>query len=190
MKPHQHSGDSGRCGLKLMAGALAMALVLTGCGAAGNRGAITTGLSGLEVFGGKTGTSDPTPLFAGKDNKVCNCWTTSDNGGTWTTSVIYTGQPGIGSSGVSVTDGKWFWRQANDVIHFGKVTGGRVTWPASADADPFGCGRGVARVTLSLTGVSEEGTFTGCLDDTHLDPRAQPFVFPPKIWGTLTLQRN
>ena len=190
MTPHHHSGDSGLYGLKLMVGGLAIAFVLTGCGTARTGGATTMGLSGLELFGGKTGASATTPLFAGKDNKVCNCWTTSDNGGAWTTSVSYAGRPGIGSSGVSVTGGKWFWQQANDVIHFGKVKGGRVRWPASADADPFGCGKGVASVTLSLTGLSEEGTFTGCLDDTHLDPRAEPFVFPPKLWGTLTLQRN
>ena len=178
---------SGLYGLKLMVAAVAMGFVIMGCGAARTRGAITIGLSGLEVFGG--GAGDPTPLFAGKDNKVCNCWTTDDNGGVWTTSVNYAGRPGTGSSGVAVTDGKWFWRQANDVIHFGKVADGRVRWPASIDADPFGCGRGVASVTLSLTSASEEGTFTGCLDDTHLDPRAVPFVFPPKLWGTLTLQR-
>jgi hypothetical protein len=192
MTEHDHSGDSGLYGLKLMVGGLAMAFVLTGCGAARTRDATTMGLSGVELFGGKTSASVTTSgtLFAGKDNKVCNCWTTSDSGGVWTASVSYAGQPGIGSSGVSVTGGKWFWQQVNDVIHFGRVKGGRVRWPSSADADPFGCGKGVASVTLSLTGLSEEGTFTGCLDDTHLDPRAEPFVFPPKMWGTLTLQRN
>jgi hypothetical protein len=192
MTAHHHSADFGLDGLKLMVGGLAIAFVLTGCGAARTRGETTMGLSGLELFSGKTGASVTAPgtLFAGKDNKVCNCWTTSDSGGAWTASVSYAGQPGIGSSGVSVTGGKWFWQQANDVIHFGKVKGGRVRWPASLDADPFGCGKGVASVTLSLTGLSEEGTFTGCLDDTHLDPRAEPFVFPPKMWGTLTLQRN
>ena len=189
MTTHCHNGDFGLHGLNLMVAGLAMAFVLTGCGAARTRGATTTGLSGLEVFGGKTGATDTTPLFAGKDNKVCNCWTTSDNGGAWTTSISYAGRPGIGSSGVSVTGGKWFWQQANDVIHFGKVTEGRVRWPASADAD-LGCGKGVASVNLSLMGLSEEGTFTGCLDDTHLDPRAEPFVFPPKLWGTLSLKRN
>ena len=192
MTAHDHSGDSGLYGLKLMVGGLAMAFVLTGCGASRTRDAATMGLSGVELFSGKTSASVTTSgtLFAGKDNKVCNCWTTSDNGGVWTTSVSYSGKPGIGSSGVSVTGGKWFWQQVNDVIHFGKVKEGRVRWPSSADADPFGCGKGVASVTLSLTGLSEEGTFRGCLDDTHLDPRAEPFVFPPKMWGTLTLQRN
>lgn len=192
MTAHHHSGNSGLYGLKLMVGGLAIAFVLTGCGAAGTRGATTIGLSGLELFGGKTGASVTTAgtLFAGKDNEVCDCWTASDNGGVWTASVSYAGEPGIGSSGVSVTGGKWLWRQANDIIHFGKVKGGRVRWPPSADADPFGCGKGVASVTLSLTTASEEGTFTGCLDDTHLDPRVEPFVFPPKMWGTLTLERN
>ena len=55
MTPHDHSGDSGLYGLKLMVGGLAVAFVLTGCGAARTRGATTTGLSGVEVFGGKTG---------------------------------------------------------------------------------------------------------------------------------------
>ncbi|HEU4344336.1 MAG TPA: hypothetical protein VFU31_22480 [Candidatus Binatia bacterium] len=188
MTTHHHRGDSGLYGLQLMVGGLAIAFVLTGCGAARTRGETAVGLSGLELFSASV--TNPGTLFAGKDNKVCNCWTTTDNGGAWTASVSYTGQPGIGSSGVSVTGGKWLWREANDVIHFGRVKGGRVRWPVSADADPFGCGKGVASVTLSLTGLSEEGTFTGCLDDTHLDPRAEPFVFPPKMWGTLTLQRN
>jgi len=31
------------------------------------------------------------------------------------------------------------------------------------------------------------GSFEGCLDDTHLDPRVQPFVFPPHISGKLTI---
>ena len=188
MIAHQHSCESGLYGLRLMVAGLAIAFLLTGCGTARTRGEVTTGLSGLELFSASV--TAPEALFAGKDNEVCNCWTISDNGGAFTASVSFAGQPGIGSSGVSVAGGKWLWQQANDVIHFGKVKGGRVRWPASSDADPFGCGKGVASVTLSLTGVSEEGTFTGCLDDTHLDPRATPFVFPPKMWGTLTLQRN
>ena len=187
MTTHCHNGDFGLQGLNLMVAGLAMAFVLTGCGAARTRGATTTGLSGLEVFGGKTGATDTTPLFAGKDNKVCNCWTTSDNGGAWTTSISYAGRPGIGSSGVSVTGGKWFWQQANDVIHFGKVTEGRGQvarfrrcrswmWQRSRQCQPFAHGL----VRKGLSGV----------DDTHLDPRAEPFVFPPKLWGTLSLKRN
>ena len=190
MAAHHDSGIFGPGGLKLMIGGLAIAVLLAGCGTARTRGATTVGFSGLELFSGNAGASAPGTLFAGKDNDVCNCWTTTDNGGVWTASVSYTGRPGIGSSGVSVTGGKWSWQDVNDVIYFGKVKRGRVRWPASADADPFGCGKGVASVTLSLTGMTEEGVFTGCLDDTHLDPRAQPFVFPPKMWGTLTLQRN
>ena len=135
MTAHRH-GNSGLYGLKLMVAGLAIGFVLTDCGAVRTRGETTTGLSGLELFGGKTGASATTPLFAGKDNKVCNWWTTTDNGGTWTASVSYAGQPGIGSSGVSLTGGRWFWQEGNDVIHFGKVKGGRVRWPASADADP------------------------------------------------------
>src|SRR5919108_5115750 len=159
MIAHNHSGESALYGLKLIVGGLAIAFLLTGCGATRTRGEVTTGLSGLELFSASV--TAPGTLFAGKDNKVCNCWTTSDNGGAFTASASFSGQPGIGSSGVSVTGGKWLWQQANDVIHFGKVKGGRVRWPTSADADSFGCGKGVASVTLSLTGLSEEGTFTG-----------------------------
>jgi hypothetical protein len=191
MKVGEHGGSPGRPALKLSVLTLAVVFLLAGCGGARTRGAITVGLSGLELFSGKSAGSVATAgtLFAGKDNDACNCWTMSDTGGVWTASVSYTGRPGIGSSGVTVTGGKWFWQQANDVIHAGKVTAGRVAWPESIDADPFKCGKGVATVTLSLVGPSGQGNFTGCLDDTHLDPRAQPFVFPPKIWGTLTLQR-
>ena len=55
MAAHHHSGDFGLDRLKLMVGGLAIAFVLTGCGAARTRGETTTGLSGLELFSGKTG---------------------------------------------------------------------------------------------------------------------------------------
>jgi hypothetical protein len=192
MKAQRQRRASAFSVLKLTLAGLAVALALTGCGGARTRGATTVGLSGLELFSGTSARNARTAgtLFAGKDNNACDCWTTSDTGGTWTASVSYSGQPGIGSSGVRITGGKWFWQEANDAIHSGKVTAGRVRWPASLDADPFGCGKGVASVSLSLTGASEGGSFTGCLDDTHLDPRAQPFVFPPKIWGPLRLERS
>ena len=75
MIAHHNSAESGLYGLKLMVGGLAIAFLLTGCGAARTRGETTTGLSGLELFSGNTGSSVTTPstLFAGKDNKVCNC---------------------------------------------------------------------------------------------------------------------
>lgn len=177
--------------LRMMMATVAIALALSSCGGVRTRGATATDLSGHELFTGKTAGNVTTGvLFAGKDNNVCNCWTTNDSGGAWTANISFTGQPGIGSSGAKVNGGKWFWQQANDVIHSGNVKDGQVRWPASADADSFGCGKGVASVTLALKGSSEEGSFTGCLDDTHLDPRAQPFVFPPKIWGKLSLQRD
>ena len=50
-----------------------------------------------------------------------------------------------------------------------------------------GCGAGVAQFTLTVRGLSSRGTFVGCLDDTHLDPAKQPFIFPPHIWGALHL---
>jgi hypothetical protein len=70
MTAHHHSGNFGLDGLKLMVGGLAIAFVLTGCGAARTRGATTTGLSGLELFSGKAGASAPGTLFARKDNDL------------------------------------------------------------------------------------------------------------------------
>ena len=88
----------------------------------------------------------------------------------------------LGSS-TTLVGGRWFWEQPNDIIHFGRVLSGSVQWPMNLATD-IGCGAGVARfaATLSVSGQATGGTLTGCLDDTHL-----PFVFPPKIWGTLAL---
>ncbi|MBI4292550.1 MAG: hypothetical protein HY661_13825 [Betaproteobacteria bacterium] len=143
----------------------------------------TTGLSGRELFPGtKDGEVTKNVLFAGKANAVCNCWTDTDNGGTWVAIADRVGHAGLGSA-VTLAGGRWYWEQQNDVIHHGRILGGSVEWPADLAAD-IGCGSGVARflVTLSVSGRATGGTLTGCLDDTHI-----PFVFPPTIWGTLTL---
>ena len=87
---------------------------------------------------------------------------------------------------------RWSWLHADGSVQAGRITGGAVTWPSTLDSNAMSCGNGVARfaITLSLAGQSAGGSFKGCLDDTHLDPRQQPFVFPSKIWGTLSLARN
>ncbi len=100
------------------------------------------------------------------------------------------GNAGIGSgAGVSVVGGRWFWLDGEDRLHAGRVEQGYVLWPDSLEQDKFGCGAGVAQfhLTLSAFGHFRRGTFVGCLDDTHLDPRRRPFVFPPRTWGTLNL---
>jgi hypothetical protein len=125
----------------------------------------------------------------GADNAACDRWTENGHGGAWTAQIDRVGIAGIGSAGVSVIDGRWFWFDGDGRIHFGRVVGGSVSWPPSLDDDTFQCGAGVARfeITLSVLGDFSVGSFVGCLDDIHLDPTAQPFVFPQRIWGTLKL---
>lgn len=167
--------------------AMAVAVAgLLGLGAWANalaHGEHTTGVSGLELFPGvKAGEVTKGVLFSGPTNAVCDCWTTTDNGGTWVAAVDRVGHAGLGSA-IAVVGGRWFWEQGNDIVHFGRILGGSAQWPADLTTD-LGCGPGVAQffVTLSVSGQTAGGTLTGCLDDTHV-----PFVFPPKIWGTLTL---
>lgn len=191
MKTILHNNVARRSsGLKIAA--LFVALAFAGCSVGPVKGPESTGLSGHEVFNGnRAGNVVTGAIFAGADNKVCDCWTNDNGGGTWSTSINYRGQGGLGSS-VTVTGGRWSWLRADGVIRSGRIVDGQVTWPSTLDSNAMGCGSGVARfaVTLSLAGQSGGGTIKGCLDDSHLDPRQQPFVFPPKLWGTLTLERN
>jgi len=143
----------------------------------------TTGLSGRELFPGtKDAEVTKGVVLLGTTNAACNCWTGADNGGTWVSIVDRVGPSGLGSS-TTLVGGRWLWVQPNDVVHFGRVLSGSVQWPADLATD-IGCGAGVARLvaTLSVSGQATGGTLTGCVDDTHL-----PFVFPPKVWGTLAL---
>ena len=107
----------------------------------------------------------------------------------WTAKIDRVGSAGIGKSGVTVVGGRWYWIDGDDRLHAGRVEGGYVLWPPTLDQDTFGCGPGVAQfsITLSVRGPSDSGSFVGCLDDTHLDPTRQPFVFPPRIRGALSL---
>jgi hypothetical protein len=170
----------------------ALLLALAGCSFGPRKGPEHAGFSGHELFNGKRAGNIVTGVvFAGADNQVCDCWTNQNTGGNWTASINYKGQGGLGSA-VTVTGGIWSWLHADGTVESGRITGGAVTWPATLDSNAMGCGNGVARfaVTLSLAGRSDGGSFKGCLDDTHLDPRQQPFVFPFKIWGTLSLDRH
>ena len=171
-----------------VAGVLVLiALALVGAPVA--HGAQLTGFSGYEISPGSAcgpqrtcGTS-----FAG--------WTTSNptpwvlpnqgTGGFWTASVNYTGTPGISGTGqpntVALTGGSWSLIEPTGVRHKGRITGGYVTWPATLTAD-LGCGAGVAMFNATIREGATPGTISGCLDDTHLST-----VFPPHIWGQLSL---
>lgn len=170
----------------------ALVVALSGCSFGFLKGPQTAGFSGHELFDGKRAENSVTgAVFAGADNQPCDCWTSDSSGGTWTASINYKGQGGLGSA-VTVTGGRWSWLHADGSVQAGRITGGAVTWPSALDSNAMSCGNGVARfaITLSLAGQSAGGSFKGCLDDTHLDPKQQPFVFPSKIWGTLSLARN
>lgn len=165
-------------------------LALSGCSFGLLKGPETAGFSGHELFSGKhTGNGVTGTVFAGADNQICDCWTKDSTGGTWTASIDYKGTGGLGSA-VTIQSGRWSWLHADGTIESGRIKDGAVTWPSALDSNAMGCGYGVARFALTLTGQSKGGSFKGCLDDTHLDPQQQPFVFPPKIWGTLKLERN
>lgn len=170
--------------MRRLAGAGLFGFLALGAGTAAlGHGNHVTGLSGRELFpGDKDAATTKGVLFSGTDNAACNCWTATDAGGNWIFSVDRVGHAGLGSA-VSLVGGRWFWQQTNDLVHFGRVLGGSVQWPPDLASD-LGCGAGVAKVVvnLSVVGQATGGTLTGCLDDTHI-----PHVFPPKVWGTLTL---
>jgi hypothetical protein len=181
---------------------MALVLGLGGGSLAFAHGPHRTCFSGYEIFpgsdagGGVTqdvtfvGIDSRANADGGIDQAACDRWTTNSKGGTWSAKIDRVGNAGIGSgTGVSVVGGRWLWVDGADRFHAGSVVQGYVMWPDTIEQDKFGCGAGVAKfyVTLSVWWPPGTGTFDGCLDDTHLDPTRQPFVFPPPIWGTLNI---
>jgi hypothetical protein len=165
----------------LAAALLALAVALgAAAGAAARAGeSLGTAFSGHETVIGAGSASFAGWTHAGDGS----AWVPSPgDGGSWSTSVTYTGTPGLGSS-VSFTGGTWSWQQANGTIRQGQVLSGSVRWPPDGNTD-IGCGKGIGVVaaTLSLGGATPAGGINACLDDTHLAT-----VFPPQIWGNLTL---
>ncbi|MDM0084984.1 hypothetical protein QTI17_30775 [Variovorax sp. J31P179] len=187
-------GNESVCRSAVLAGVLA----LSGGSIAFGQGTLNTCLSGFEVSRGTDvagGLLTKGVTFAGvddlaKDGGVPNpatCpWTTNGNGGSWTAKIDRIGVAGIGGSGVTVVGGRWYWLDRDNNVQFGRVEGGFVRWPGTVDQD-IGCGAGVAQFALSVRNQFSPGTIAGCLDDTHLDPARQPFVFPPHISGALRL---
>jgi len=165
---------------------LAIAIALGGCASTVKAPAISHGLSGYEIFPGNTsGSVTAGALFSGWTHESNSPWQgASSTGGTWSVTANYTGKPGIDGS-VPITGGKWILAVGEAVI-VGKVTGGTITWPSSlkSELSGRGCGQGIGYVSVSLTtNEGRQGKMTGCLDDTHVFLG----IFPPKIWGTLTI---
>lgn len=111
--------------------------------------------------------------------------------GVWAASVNYRGTAGLGHE-VAIFGGSWGLAKADGSRLSGRVTGGAVVWPLNLDSTVPGvlgtlCGKGVAtfNASLSIRGSLSPGSIVGCLDDTHL--ATVPRVFPPRIFGTLTL---
>ena len=161
------------------------ALVLAGGCLAPAQAAEPLGLSGYEL---SNGTSDGNlvrrVLFAGTLHDACNCFVSQGDDGTWVATVDRTAGGGIGGS-VTIVGGRiTIDKDGADARTF-RITGGYVNWPASLTQD-IGCGPGVAVLRATVSPASYGRSLDGCLDDTHLDPRQQPFVFPPRIWGTLS----
>jgi hypothetical protein len=107
-------------------------------------------------------------------------------GGNWSLSIRYTGTPGGNPSTPNTVvvqqGGLWSLRLANGNSYSGLVGGGFVTWPWKGGT--LGCGTDNATVVLSLVTVTGGfGGVQGCLDDQHLTTG----VFPPRVWGTVTL---
>jgi hypothetical protein len=149
---------------------------------------VSTAFSGYEVFPGYRGYSCPAgstcgTTFAGWTDSA-GSWVPpqSSNGGSWAASITYSGTPGPGSK-VTITAGRWTWRQPDATLSFGAILpGGQVVWPPDLATD-IGCGSGVARFHATITTAGGTvGAMDGCLDDTHT-----PEVFPPRVWGNLSL---
>lgn len=99
--------------------------------------------------------------------------------GLWEATINYAGSPGFSGS-VTVQSGSFDLFLKGETPLSGDVTGGTVTWPASASTD-IGCGMGVAVVQVTVSTESEGSlVFNGCLHDLPAGS-----VIPPKIWGTL-----
>jgi len=118
--------------------------------------------------------------WMGGGGPVANGWTPfpGSKQGLWDAEINYTGSPDFGAS-VTVRGGNFdlYFKGSKPIS--GTVTGGAVSWPSSASDNEYGCGDGVALVTVQVTAGSPL-TFTGCLHDLPAGS-----VIPPRIWGTL-----
>ena len=147
-----------------------------------------TGISGYEVspgvsYGGATyGAS-----FVGWTNTatVPTTWqpAPSSTGGEWAITVNYVR---TSDSAATVFGGYWSLETSTGERFSGKVVpGGTVVWlaanPACTGNESIGVD--VASVTLQIKTYSGIlGTVNGCLDDQHPGT-----VFPPQVWGTVSL---
>ncbi len=164
----------------VIAGGLAALMLVLSPITATATAATAHGISGLELFQGiRSGGTTYGTTFAGwtaDTTAVPGGWVAKGTGGSWILSINYTGTPGPGV-GVTVISGKWSLRMAGTTYSGYVAAGGTVTW-----IDSMLCGTGNATVDLTLVAVTGPGSVVGCLDDRHLAT-----VFPPHVWGTVTL---
>jgi hypothetical protein len=122
------------------------------------------------LFGGWTGGTGPGPTgwaeFPG----------TSE--GLWSANIDYQGKAAYGNTAI-LTGGNINVHFKNSSVVSGTVTGGYVTWPASASAS-IGCGDGIAAIYgyVTINGVAGH-VIEGCLRDIA------PGTVIPTVWGTL-----
>lgn len=170
----------------------ALALCAAGSAAAQQ----TIPFSGYELFPGiNSGEVVAGVIFVGWTTPDAAIWypPSAQTGGFWAASVNRVGAAGIGDQGF-IESGRWIAQLPDGTrvigtaacdIGAGNCT---VTWPATLDGD-IGCGAGIGRFHVELAIEEPEGGGTGamdgCLDDTHLTT-----VFPPQVWGTLTLHAS
>jgi hypothetical protein len=154
--------------------------------------ATSIGLSGYEVSNGdRSDNITVGAVFAGWTTDNGSTWfpLSYTSGNTWAITANYQGHPGFipghNTNSVDIIGGSWILIAADGTtLLSGSLNSGTVTWPANPGAELNGCGKGVAVLDINVfTSTEQPGTITGCLDDTHLHQ-----VFPPKVWGTLTLQ--
>jgi hypothetical protein len=141
-----------------------------------------TGISGWELFPGiRSGGITYGATFAGwtdliNTDKPVSWAPPPGSRGNWILSINYTGTAGVA---VTVTRGLWSLRMADGSRYSGYVASGNVVWKSWNS----GACQGNANVDLVLVIASGGGgNVNGCLDDQHLTT-----VFPPHVWGTVTL---
>lgn len=153
-------------------------------------------LTGVDVYESTaSGSNVGNVTFSGTDGRIVEpCQgTTAGQGGFWTASFDRADTVSLAQDAfveATILGGEWHWWPVDGPLQSGSVTGGRLLWPTDMNHNIGGCGYGVAQISVTLTVRQDRpgtGTFEGCLDTTQLDPTLQWIVYPPRIWGKLTL---
>lgn len=174
--------------LRFVVVALMMVMVFAWKFAPGVKAQSSTNLSAYEFLLGSPCTIDGEAGkcgvsfggWMGGGGPVAGGWTPfpGNRQGLWDAEINYTGSPDFNGS-VTVRSGTFDLYFKGGKTLSGTVTGGTVSWPTSSSDNEYGCGDGVAQVTVQVT-TGSSLTFKGCLHDLPAGS-----VIPPKIWGTL-----